>query len=178
MFFNQTKKKRLKLVLPLGLAFLLGSCANLADALGTDATGLGTVKDANGIKLGAAQQVAVDTISVLNEEGYLYEIGWNGSINTFMYFIANDCTGQGILSTNNANNARSAYEVTGTTYLADNIVNGLPTIQAGLSAASFWNNSQNNCIVGPQTISGFTVSEITRASVGIPDSITGPLTVE
>lgn len=139
------------------------------------------VSDANG-ELGKILMITTVYLTVYNQEDYLYFLGWNGQIfdDTF-YFSGSGCTG-----TRYSNVGQyESYAMIGKIVFRDATIDKLyvpKTVNAdgtalttSLNALSF--SSSGICTNTNLTSYFSELIETTKASVGIPETITAPISI-
>ena len=144
-----------------------------------------TVVDGNGVTLGIATYIDSYAVTIKNSSGYFYSIGWNGAFfDSQVYFNGASCAGTTAWLNEGGGNGPGGTKVSGKflTWVANgdqlykyaNLdANGLAT-SVGFTGTSLWN--YGSC-QGGSTNTGWVLTPVTRASVGIPATIAAPITV-
>lgn len=146
---------------------------------------VGILKDANNQTLGAVQTVATSNLTVRSPNGYYYTITWAGVFpDQQIYYSNGGCTGSMWLNAGTTNLSYRyvkflVYEgKTGNFFVpAGGNANGLAS-NVAFTAPSIWNSSGGvwQCL-GGGTNGGWLLTSISRATAGIPATITPPLTI-
>ena len=162
---------------------------------GSASSGVGTLKDANGVTIGTIVTIGTTVYNFLvkSSTGYYFSINMDGTFpNQQLYYSTSNCTiGSGTsvwLNSGNANvtsyrNGKLVvYEgASGNFWVPSNVnANGIASSVA-FTAPSLWNGSgvQTNWSCGSGSANGgWLLTPITRATAGIPNSIAAPLSVQ
>jgi hypothetical protein len=146
--------------------------------------GMGTILDANNVNLGTLIDFGDYGVTGMTSEGYLFSISWQGAyFDSQIYSSQAACGNGGSLWLNAGTTDPSEMFAKSLVYYGydDNLyvpananANGVATSVA-FSAASLWN--YGSCS-GAGNNGGWLLSLVTRASVGLPATITAPLTLQ
>jgi hypothetical protein len=144
-------------------------------------SGIGTLRDSAGNVLGTAISATSTTVQLRSSTGYFYSILWTGGfVAAQIYYSNTGCTGTAWLNAASTQprlwySKFALYEgATGDFDLVSNAdANGNAT-NVTASVASVFSAS---CAPITGSVGGFVLQRTTRAALGIPATITPPLTI-
>lgn len=148
-------------------------------------TGSTIVKDKNGVTIGTLLTAEMNELSVINDSGYFFRLHWDGSIKVnkepFPFFFTEpSCEGIRYLATviDPILYGKFLLLVDGSIFRAKNINEDGTSLYSSL--VGYLSIKQNNgtCTDSSNVLSGIELEEVDRSSVGIPDIITPPITIE
>lgn len=148
----------------------------------------GTLKDANGVTLGTVLTSGAPSFTVLikSPNGYFYTISLDGTFTLSQIYYSNtgcNATGGSVwLNAGGTAGNRSAkilvYEgMTGNFYVAANPASNGFASTVSISTGSLFNTGGAGCSNVNTNTTGYLLTPISRATAGIPATITPPLSI-
>jgi hypothetical protein len=162
---------------PQGLAGDKGDKGDKGDTGAQGPAGATDVLDASGTRLGTAIGASDDVVTVLTSTGHLATLRWDGSHEPApVVFSGSTCSGAAFLSSR-ALEPRQLFS----RRVVSSRLTGLVYLPVSTSSTTVSHGSQDNlgaCQVAAGSVHGWALSVTTPADIGLPSSITGPLTLQ
>lgn len=136
------------------------------------------LKDDNGNVLGTVTLASNFVITVVNDQGYMYSVYWDGNYcDSFLYYSEPDCTGEPVYNFTSPPYGRSVfYNNYENKYYVPKYLNEELVVHTDYQARSlFLNGATINYSTAVNLSSVFELSEVTPSEVGLFDTIVLPL---
>ena len=139
---------------------------------GADGTGAPFIKDATGTVLGQSVEASAWSVTILNDQGYIYRLYWNGEFASefgSLYFQSSDCSGTAYID--NSLYFKTVIQLDDVIYVRDDSLS--ETTSFKYSSKQY---EDGNCSSYAGTLDEvYTAKTVSATDIGIPESITGPL---